>query len=109
VRAKPQKLLATTLPEDWRPDESNRDYARDRGLDPDEMFPEFHNYWCYEKGKNVKRVDWSLTWKERCRTLEKRQGRNGQARSNGHYARDNGVVAAVRELLLEEDERGLPH
>jgi hypothetical protein len=108
ARAKP-KPKATTLPEDWTPDESDRMYAEERGLDPNEMLPEWRNYWCYEGGKNVKRVDWSLTWKDRCRTLAKRQGGNGQARSGRNHANGGGVVAAMRELWLEENDGCLPH
>jgi hypothetical protein len=108
ARAKP-KLQATTLPEDWEPDESDRTYAKQRGLNPDEILPEWRNYWCYEGGKNVKRVDWSLTWKDRCRTLAKRQGSNGQARSGRNDASGGSVVAAMRELWLEENDGCLPH
>jgi hypothetical protein len=106
ARAKPK---ATTLPEDWEPGESDRMYAEERGLNPDEMLPEWRNYWCYEGGKNVKRVDWSLTWKDRCRTLAKRQGGNGQARSGRNDASRGGLVAAMRELWLEENDGCLPH
>jgi hypothetical protein len=108
ARAKP-KPKATTLPEDWEPDESDRTYAEERGLNPDDLLPEWRNYWCYEGGKNVKRVDWSLTWKDRCRTLAKRQGGNGQARSGRNDAGHGGVVAAMRELWLEENDGCLPH
>jgi hypothetical protein len=109
ARAKPPKPIATTLPEDWAPNEADRAYAVERGLNPDEMLPEWRNYWCYEGGKNVKRVDWSLTWKDRCRTLAKRQGGNGPARPGRNDASRGGVVAAMRELWLEENDGCLPH
>lgn len=59
------------LPADWKPDEAETRYARERGLDPATVAEKFRNYW-HAKSGNATKLDWSATWRNWCITEAER-------------------------------------
>ncbi|CAI3960532.1 DUF1376 family (YdaU), partial [Commensalibacter communis] len=55
------------LPDDWLPDEEDREYARNLGLDVIRTIEDFCGHWHAKAGKDAIKLDWSLTWKNWCR------------------------------------------
>jgi len=69
------------LPADWRPDPRDRQYALDKGLDPDEVAESFTDYWHAKAGRDANKLDWHATWRTWCRRQPLTpQGGNGHAR-----------------------------
>ena len=79
-----ERARGTRLPPDWKPSEADRQFARDHGVDPDAMLPEFLDYWCAVPGQRGLKTDWSRTWRNRVRDIAKRKPneRIGQARAH---------------------------
>jgi len=71
------------LSADWQPDEELRQFARDHGVDPDELRPEFIDYWIAIPGqRGCKTADrgWPATWRNRVRQIQTfRKGKNGKS------------------------------
>jgi uncharacterized protein YdaU (DUF1376 family) len=88
------------LSPDWEPDETNRKFAEQWGHDPDELLAEFRDYWLGEPGAHAIKLDWSRTWRNRCR---QRRG----APANGCYrtsaatngSSPTGVISAARRVI----------
>lgn len=59
------------LPPDWQPSDSDRSFALACGLDPDKTVAEFRDYWVAVPGSRGVKLDWSATWRNRCRTIGK--------------------------------------
>lgn len=68
VDAKPARG-GTRLPDNWKPLPSDRDFAKDLGLDPDLTADEFRDYWTALPGARGRKLDWSKTFRNRCREL----------------------------------------
>ncbi len=62
----------TRLTDDFRLTEDLRGFASDLGLDPDEARNEFVDYWTCVPGARGRKLDWSKTFKNRCRELGKK-------------------------------------
>jgi hypothetical protein len=69
ARAEPR---GTRLPENWMPSDEDRAFAADLGLDPVETAVEFRDFWASVPGARGRKLDWSATWRNRCRELGKR-------------------------------------
>lgn len=71
----------TRLTDDWRLTDELRAFASDLGLDPDGLRDEFTDYWTSVPGSKGLKLDWSKTFKNRCRELGKkpRAGMNRDA------------------------------
>lgn len=54
------------LPDDWRPSQACRDFATDKGLDPNIVAEAFVDYWTGGKGSKQQRTDWNRTWRVWC-------------------------------------------
>ncbi|MDI2113052.1 hypothetical protein [Commensalibacter nepenthis] len=90
------------LPDDWLPDEEDREYARNRGLDVIRTIEDFCGYWHAKAGKDAIKMDWSLTWKTWCR----------KARDWGnvhHFPKQNQQHPAKKphnlDWMIEEDNQ----
>lgn len=70
----------TRLPADWRPSQACRDFAADKGLDPDIVAEAFVDYWTGGKGGKQQRTDWDRTWRVWCGRDSARPVGGGQAR-----------------------------
>ncbi len=60
----------------WTPCDKARAFATECGLDPEEIWADFQDYWTAKAGANASRLDWLATWRNWCR-------RNKQNRSRG--------------------------
>ncbi len=83
----------TRLAEDWRPSADDRAFAADLALDPDGVGDEFRDFWTAVPGARGRKLDWSKTFRNRCRELGKRP------HGNGHKAatRDADIQRAIRD------------
>ena len=66
------------LPEDWQPTDELRGFARDLGLDPQDVRDEFVDHWIAVPGAKGRKLNWPATFCNRCRALA---GRNRPAPS----------------------------
>jgi hypothetical protein len=57
----------TRLPDAWRPSPAERDYAADRGLDPDATADAFCDWWSAANGANAVKRDWAAAFRTWCR------------------------------------------
>ena len=78
---------AYRLPDDWQPSPADREYAQSLGLDVERAVRDFRDYWHAEGGAKARKVNWSLTWQNRCRVLADRRGSRA-ASSDTNYARN---------------------
>lgn len=51
------------LPDDFTLTEDDRQYAIDKGVNPNDVFEDFRLYWQNATGKNAKKKNWHLAWK----------------------------------------------
>lgn len=70
----------TRLPEDWKLSAEDRAFAADLGLDPDVTADEFRDYWTALPGARGRKLDWSKTFRNRCREIAGRPKRGGPVR-----------------------------
>lgn len=54
------------LPADWQPSQDCRNFAADRGLNPDSVAEAFIDYWTGGRGAKQQRTDWDRTWRVWC-------------------------------------------
>lgn len=74
------------MPRDWQPTPEDATFARDLGLDPNDVLDEFRDYWLSitgHRGVKAGLDGWSRTWRNRCREVGKRarQARSPQRQS----------------------------
>lgn len=69
----------TRLTDDWQLTDELRGFASDLGLDPDGLRDEFVDYWTSVPGSKGLKLDWSKTFKNRCRELGKRPTARGES------------------------------
>lgn len=62
----------TRLPEDWMPSEEDRAFAADLGLDSMVTAEEFRDFWTSVPGARGRKLNWSKTFRNRCRELGRR-------------------------------------
>lgn len=60
------------LPDEWWPSSVDQDFARDLGLDPTAIVDEFRDYWRAVPGARGRKLDWSATFRNRCRDVAAR-------------------------------------
>jgi len=70
---KPKSVRASRLPADWQPDPDQRQYALDRGLDPEREAENFRDYWQAKAGQNATKTDWGMTWRSWVRSSAERR------------------------------------
>jgi len=66
VAKAPPASRGTRLPADFELTEKRRQYAIDRGLDPQRVFLMFTTYWRGKAGPNGVKLDWESTWQHWC-------------------------------------------
>lgn len=91
--SKPKKERGTTIDPNWRPNETDRQFARERGFTEAEInriYPAFVDYWVGKAGANAAKRDWSATWRNWMRN-ESKQGK------------DRPVIAAATAAHIDWD------
>lgn len=88
----------TRLPEDWMPDEDDRAFAVDLGLDPVVTAEEFRDFWTAVPGARGRKLSWSKTFRNRCRELGRRP-RNGLSHALPVAQRETYDQRRIREGL----------
>ena len=61
------------LPETWNPGREGAKFAVALGLNPQETFAKFQDYWLSKAGKDARKVDWQRTWQNWCRSEASRR------------------------------------
>lgn len=82
---------ATRLDPSFRPSPDLIAFAEGLGLDNDEVWPEFRDYWIAVPGARGRKLDWEATYRNRCRELA---GRRANRPQNVRSARALGESAA---------------
>ena len=89
----------TRIPDDWQPDEQDRQFARSHGLDPDAVAPGFRDYWIAKPGADGRKLDWPATWRNWCRRAA--AGRAPGLGRMGHRQSPNSLIAAARAVAAQ--------
>jgi hypothetical protein len=76
------------LPDRWAPDDADRTFATQCGVDPDLTAERFRDYWRAQPGAKGRKSDWPATWRNWCRR---------EAEHNEHYSPVMAAAAPVRE------------
>lgn len=87
------------LKDDWRPPETSRSYAIDKGLDPGNVEEAFKDFFVSGKGRRQKRTTagWERRWRIWCNTDAERKGVRGGKSETYDQRRIREALAAVRE------------
>ena len=96
---------ATRLPEDWTPSETERAYAKSKGLDADLTAEKFRNYWLAKSGGATK-LDWTRTWQNWCIEEAQRLPARLQVRPPKPVPTAE-QIAAERKRAIEDNQREL--
>ncbi len=90
------RARGTRVSPDWKPTDADREFTLKRGVDPDELLPEFLDFWMAVPGLRGIKLDWSATWRNRVRQIQ-----------TFKKGKPNGVLAAQDRLnaKLAEFER----
>lgn len=94
------RTRGSRLPPDWQPSVEDREFAIECGLEPDNAAAEFRDYWLSEGGARAAKLDWSRTFRNRCRQLQRSppNGRYREQPSTGR-SRSPSIVDAARSLI----------
>lgn len=70
----------TRLPDNWWPNDAEREYARSYGVDPKATAQNFRDYWQSKPGSGARKTDWTKAWQTWVRgDAEKKAQRPGRA------------------------------
>jgi hypothetical protein len=99
--AQVRKRRGTRLPDDWQPSEVLCKFARDQGLDPDEVAAEFRDYWIGlpDNDRRSRKADWDATFRNRCRA--KRDQARGKILPFRPAASGNAAATGTDQERLE--------
>jgi uncharacterized protein YdaU (DUF1376 family) len=93
------KSRGSRIPSDWQPSPDDCQFALSLGIEPAGILEEFRDYWLGEGGQRARKVDWSRTFRNRCRQVAERRRRPGANRPGGDSfftgLRDIGVKAGM--------------
>jgi hypothetical protein len=101
--------VGTRLPEAWHPEPKDIAFAESLGLDVAEAVAEFRDYWRGVPGAKGRKLDWSATFRNRCRDRARHHRQRSPQRPtfrNGfaalaHMAEQRGFLSAA---IDHEDE-----
>ena len=88
-----RKSRGTRLSPDWQPNPEDCEFAQSHGLNPENVRAEFIDYWCAVAGSRGVKLDWSRTYRNRCRELAERRSRSSSNRPSG-----DGFLAGLRTV-----------
>ena len=90
----------TRLAADWEPSEADRTFALNLGLNVEITAANFRDYWHSVAGSKGVKLDWSATWRNRCRDVAERPGAKAQPTNWRSEAAENNA-RRLRELDAE--------
>lgn len=96
---------ATSLPSDWQPTSEDINFARQEGMNEQEIDREadrFRDYWLSCGGQRGRKKDWAATWRNWIRkaTDDRKRQANGSQPVQGR-PKSGGIVASANRLLSE--------
>lgn len=97
----------TRLPDDWTPGTEAERFARQLGLDPEQVVAEFRDYWCSLPGAKARKLDWTRTFKNRCREVAGRSSRQPKPQKDRGSLMDFAAAAyeaAARTKVRRSDD-----
>jgi hypothetical protein len=86
------------LSPDWSPSLGGRSFCSEAGLDPDETFAAFRDYWL-AKPSDAAKLDWEATWRNWCRKAKQDNRPGRTSRDAAHERRARGEEALMRAVL----------
>lgn len=94
---------ATRLDPNFRPSQDLIAFAEGLGLDNDEVWPEFRDYWIAVPGARGRKLDWEATYRNRCRELAGRRANRPQSVRSARASGESAAFArAGARLALDE-------
>lgn len=98
----PARKRGTRIDPDWRPDPALRQFAIDRGIDPDRTAETFRDFWLARTGETASKLDWAAAFRVWCnREADDRGSRPGRAAAK---AADGGPSHAGRRGTSSDAE-----
>ena len=93
----------TRITADWKPSADDEQFALGLGFDPQSVAAEFIDYWTGIPGQKGIKLDWSATFKNRCRQKAEFAGKH---KAHGTFPQTGGkpsgsFVDAVSEFCAE--------
>lgn len=98
----------TRLDESWEPSVADREFAVQLGLEPEAVAAEFRDYWLALPGDKGCKLDWSATFRNRCRQIAERRGSRQDGRSGRSGSGHSQIAAALDRVHIGTDISG-PH
>lgn len=102
----PSSGRGTRLAPDWRPSQEDWEFASHLGLDPEAAADEFRDYWCAVPGGKGRKLDWSATFRNRCRELASRNRGNAGGKRGPDRQGSGGIAAALGRVSLAPRDQG---
>lgn len=98
----------TRLAVDWQPDEQDCEFAGSLGLGIGlgDVAAEFRDYWIAVPGAKGCKLDWSATFRNRCRDIAKYRGGNRAGQSANSGSGDSAILAALDRVRIKGDTSG---
>lgn len=96
----------TRLASDWQPSGDDWKFAANLGLDPDDAADEFRDYWKAIPGSRGIKLDWSATFRNRCREIAGRRGGIGTGRPVQRGQGAGGIAAALSRVTVAYPDDG---
>ena len=69
-----KRSTGTRIPDDFLLTQARIEYAEGKGVDPEETFEDFADYWRAKSGAAAVKCDWDATWRRWCRTASRPRG-----------------------------------
>lgn len=98
----PKQSRGTRLPEDWKPDQSQVDFAAEAGLTSKHIEIEgetFRDYWIAQPGQKGVKLDWPATWRN---WIRRKVGDDSRRKSNGSRAPNGRAYIESRDNVPPE-------
>lgn len=105
-KKKPPKKLSQELPDNWQPDQTDRDYATGKGMSPEQFESTLDAMRFWAKSKGASYVDWHAAfkgWLRRNALKPQARAGNGPYDDQKYQARD--TVGMARQILDEKKRR----
>lgn len=72
------KNSGSRIPHDWKPSETDRDYAKSKNVDADHEGEKFLDHWLSKAGSDGMKADWAAAWRTWVRnSIEFKNSRSG--------------------------------